>query len=102
MGIDPAEGPVREAKKKGINTPGFLRKRLAENVYEGIRADVFLGNNVLAHVADLNGFVEGIKILLKPDGIAVIEVPYLVDLIERENSIQCSSAFVLFLCHRAR
>ena len=87
LGIDPAEGPVREAKKKGINTLlDFFGKGLAEKLFnEGIRADVFLGNNVLAHVADLNGFVEGIKILLKPDGIAVIEVPYLVDLIEKRE-----------------
>ncbi|HKJ33241.1 MAG TPA: class I SAM-dependent methyltransferase, partial [Balneolales bacterium] len=45
-------------------------------------ADVFLANNVLAHVPDLNGFVEGIRILLKEDGIAVIEVKYVVDLVE--------------------
>ncbi len=37
---------------------------------------------MLAHVADLNGFVDGIKTVLKPDGVAVIEVPYLVDLIQ--------------------
>jgi hypothetical protein len=42
---------------------------------------VFLANNVLAHVADLNGFVEGFSRLLKPDGVAVMEVPYLIDLI---------------------
>ena len=87
LGIDPAEGPVREAKKKGINTIlDFFGIELAEKLFnDGVRADVFLGNNVLAHVADLNGFVEGIKILLKPDGIVVIEVPYLVDLIEKRE-----------------
>ena len=42
---------------------------------------MFLANNVLAHVADLNGFVEGFSRLLKPDGVAVMEVPYLIDLI---------------------
>ncbi len=87
LGIDPAEGPVTEARKKGINTLlDFFGKELAEKLFkEGTRADVFLANNVLAHVADLNGFVEGIKILLKPDGIAVIEVPYLVDLIQKRE-----------------
>jgi SAM-dependent methyltransferase len=50
---------------------------------EGKQADVFLANNVLAHVADLNGFVEGIKTVLKPEGVAVMEVPYLVDLIDK-------------------
>jgi SAM-dependent methyltransferase len=49
---------------------------------DGYHADVFLANNVLAHVSDLNGFVEAIRILLKPDGVAVIEVPYLIDLVD--------------------
>ncbi len=42
-----------------------------------------IANNVLAHVPDLNGFVEGLKTILKSDGVAVIEVPYLVDLMEK-------------------
>jgi hypothetical protein len=45
-------------------------------------ADVIIANNVLAHVADLNGFVRGIKTLLKPNGVAVIEAPYVVDLVD--------------------
>ena len=49
---------------------------------EGKRADVFLANNVLAHVADLKGFLEGVKLLLKEDGVFVVEAPYLLDLIE--------------------
>jgi hypothetical protein len=49
---------------------------------EGKAADVFLANNVLAHVPDLNGFVSGIRIMLKDDGIAVIECPYVVDLVD--------------------
>jgi len=87
LGIDPANGPVREAQKKGVNTIlDFFGKELAEKLFkEGVRADVFLANNVLAHVADLNGFVEGIKIILKADGIAVIEAPYLVDLIQKSE-----------------
>ncbi len=52
---------------------------------EGRMADVFLANNVLAHVPDLNGFVEGIKILLKDTGIAVMEVHYLADLIDKRE-----------------
>ncbi|MEJ2722477.1 MAG: class I SAM-dependent methyltransferase, partial [bacterium] len=50
---------------------------------EGHQADVIIANNVLAHVPDLNGFVEGIRVLLKPSGVAVIEAPYLKDLIEK-------------------
>src|SRR5581483_5086859 len=46
-------------------------------------ADVFHAHNVLAHVADLNGFVRGIRTLLKDDGVAVVEVPYVKDLVEQ-------------------
>ena len=60
--------------------PKSWREKLAS---EGKKADVFLANNVLAHVADLNGFVDGIAALLKPTGVAVIEAPYVVDLIEK-------------------
>jgi SAM-dependent methyltransferase len=84
LGIDPAKGPVEAAQKAGINTMHtFFTKELAAQLRaEGKAADVFLANNVLAHVPDLNGFVEGIRTLLKDDGVAVIEAPYLVDLIE--------------------
>ncbi|MDP4173909.1 MAG: class I SAM-dependent methyltransferase [Bacteroidota bacterium] len=85
LGIDPAEGPAKVAIDKGIPTLNtFFTKDLASNFFrkEGKLADVFLANNVLAHVPDLNGFVEGISILLKQDGLAVIEAPYLIDLID--------------------
>lgn len=85
LGIDPAQGPVAKAQQDGITSMcAFFGKDLANDlVAEGKQADVFLANNVLAHVADLNGFVEGFRILLKPSGVAVIECPYLVDLIEK-------------------
>jgi SAM-dependent methyltransferase len=85
LGIDPAEGPVAKAQQEGITSMcAFFTQDLAKRLVEqGKRADVFLANNVLAHVADLNGFVEGFKALLKPSGVAVIECPYLVDLIEK-------------------
>ncbi len=84
LGIDPAEGPARAAQEAGISTLcDFFGKDLAlQRRSEGKRADVIIANNVLAHVADLNGFVEGIQILLKDDGVAVIEAPYVRDLIE--------------------
>src|SRR5262249_15151416 len=50
---------------------------------EGRCADVILGNNVLAHVPDLNGFVAGVAALLKPSGVAIFEVPYLKDMLDR-------------------
>jgi SAM-dependent methyltransferase len=84
LGIDPAEGPARVAQEAGITTLcTFFGEELARKLrFEGRMADVFLANNVLAHVPDLNGFVEGIRILLKDDGVAVIEAPYVVDLVD--------------------
>jgi SAM-dependent methyltransferase len=84
LGIDPASGPVDAAIKAGVNSVcTFFSQELAQKLRnEGKQADVFLANNVLAHVPDLNGFVEGISILLKKDGVAVIEAPYVVDLVE--------------------
>lgn len=84
LGIDPADGPARAAEKIGVPTlKTFFTKELAERLRaEGRAADVIHANNVLAHVADTNGFVEGIGILLKDNGVAVIEVPYLKDLID--------------------
>ncbi|MEM6830440.1 MAG: class I SAM-dependent methyltransferase, partial [Bacteroidota bacterium] len=84
LGVDPAEGPAGVAEVKGIPTiVDFFGAELAETIVnEHGKADVVLGNNVLAHVPDLNGFVKGIKTLLKDDGVAVIEAPYLLDLID--------------------
>jgi SAM-dependent methyltransferase len=85
LGIDPAEGPARAAQEIGVPTLcTFFGKDLATQLREekGWVADVFLANNVLAHVPDLNGFVEGIKIMLKDTGIAVLEVHYVADLVD--------------------
>lgn len=84
LGIDPAEGPVRAANANGVPTQcAFFGETLARQLaVSGKAADVIIGNNVLAHVADLHGFVEGIRILLKPDGAAVIEMPYVKDLVD--------------------
>lgn len=84
LGIDPATGPVEKARESGVTTiHDFFTKDLAEKLHsDGKKADIFLANNVLAHVPDLNGFVEGIYTLLKPDGVAVIEAPYVVDLVD--------------------
>jgi SAM-dependent methyltransferase len=84
LGIDPAPGPVAAARKKGIDTlEAFFGLTLAKKLAaEGSWADVIHANNVLAHVADTNGFVAGIAALLKDAGVAVIECPYVKDLIE--------------------
>ncbi|MBD2040340.1 class I SAM-dependent methyltransferase [Microcoleus sp. FACHB-672] len=85
LGIEPAVNIAKVAQeKRGIRTISeFFGKKLAEQLREDSEsADIIHANNVLAHVADLNGFVAGISLLLKEDGIAVIEVPYVKDLID--------------------
>ncbi|MBK9705042.1 MAG: methyltransferase domain-containing protein [Betaproteobacteria bacterium] len=84
LGIDPAEPPAAAAIKIGIDTiVDFFTVELARKLAaQGVTADVLHANNVLAHVADTNGFVEGIACLLKPTGMAVLEFPYLLDLID--------------------
>lgn len=87
LGIDPADGPVKAAVAAGVPTlHAFFTQELAERlVQEGKQADVIHGNNVLAHVADTNGFVAGIGTLLADTGVAVIEAPYVKDLIDHRE-----------------
>lgn len=84
LGIDPALNVAQAAEEKGVRTlPEFFGRGMANRLRaQGICADIFHAHNVLAHVPDLNGMVEGIRILLKESGVAVIEVPYVKDLID--------------------
>ena len=84
LGIDPADGPVAVARERGIDTVHdfFTADRARALAAEGRRARLFLANNVLAHVADVNDFTAGIACLLAEDGMAVIEAPYLLDLVD--------------------
>lgn len=85
LGIEPAENISRIAQsERGIRTlPEFFRRELAQQLKDqGELADIIHAHNVLAHVADLNGVVAGIALLLKDKGAAVIEVPYVKDLID--------------------
>ena len=85
LGIEPAENVARIAEEqRGIATLcEFFSKRLACELKEqGVRADIIHAHNVLAHVADLAGFVQGIQLLLQDNGLAVIEVPYVKELID--------------------
>lgn len=84
LGIDPSAGPVRAARDAGVpSLLAFFDSSLAEEVVrEYGHADVFLANNVLAHVCDPGDFVAGIARVLSDEGVAVIEVPYIVDLVE--------------------
>lgn len=83
LGFDPASGPANAAIRAGIDTriSFFDLEQARKLASAGMRADVFLANNVLAHVPDLTGFAKAIACILKPDGIAVVEVPYLADLV---------------------
>jgi SAM-dependent methyltransferase len=85
LGIDPAPGQARAADEIGVPTLNtFFTEQLAAQLRDdGKKADIVHANNVLAHVADTSGFVEGIKILLKETGMAVIEVPYVKDLVDK-------------------
>jgi SAM-dependent methyltransferase len=85
LGIEPAVNVARVAEDRGIPTMArFFGLELARELRdEGRRADVIHANNVLAHVADLNGFVAGLALALKDDGAAVIEVPHVKPMIDR-------------------
>jgi len=84
LGIEPARNIAKVARERGIPTlEEFFGLEIAERLAsEGTHADLFLGNNVLAHVADLNGFIRGIKAILAPDGRSVIEAPYAKDMLD--------------------
>ena len=84
LGIDPATGPAETARRAGVPTLNlFFTREIARRLAaEGRRADVVHANNVLAHVADTNGFVAGLRMILKDDGVAVIEAPYVLPLVE--------------------
>lgn len=85
LGIEPARAIAQIARERGIPTEAeFFTRDLAQSLgARGIAADIIHANNVLAHVPDLDGFIGGIAAMLKPDGVAVIEFPYLIDLIDR-------------------
>ena len=84
LGVEPAANVATAAEAKGIPTVVrfFSEHAARELVDEGRRADLVIGNNVLAHVPGLNDFVAGIEILLGPDGVVTMEFPHLLRLIE--------------------
>jgi len=84
LGVEPAANVAAAAIERGIPTrvAFFGTDTATAMVEEGIAPDLVLGNNVLAHVPGLNDFVEGVRILLGPDGTATFEFPHLLKLIE--------------------
>ncbi len=86
LGVEPARNVADAAIKAGIPTEvAFFGRATAERLRaRGDAADLLVANNVLAHVPDLNDFVAGLGVLLKPGGVITVEVPHLLNLI-REN-----------------
>jgi SAM-dependent methyltransferase len=83
LGIEPAANVAKVALQKGIPTlVEFFGQETARSLAVDSAADLLLGNNVLAHVPDLNDFVAGMKIVLKPGGVITMEFPHLMRLIE--------------------
>jgi SAM-dependent methyltransferase len=88
LGVEPAANVAKVAlEQRGVpsRVEFFGRGTAQRMVADGIRADLLLGNNVLAHVPDINDFVGGMPVLLKPDGIVTMEFPHLLRLIERNQ-----------------
>jgi 2-polyprenyl-3-methyl-5-hydroxy-6-metoxy-1,4-benzoquinol methylase len=85
LGVDPTRNTAAVAMAKGIPTrvEFFGSATAAAMVQEGQQADLLVGNNVLAHVPDLNDFVGGLKVLLKPHGVITMEFPHLQNLVEQ-------------------
>ncbi|HUX74693.1 MAG TPA: class I SAM-dependent methyltransferase [Steroidobacteraceae bacterium] len=87
VGIEPAQNVAEVARGRGIRTDVSFhgRANAARIAGQYGRADLLLGNNVLAHVPDLNDFVAGMKALLKPDGVVTMEFPHLQRLMEQNQ-----------------
>jgi len=84
LGIEPAANVAAAAIARGVPTlSAFFGRRTASDVVASHgRADLLLGNNVFAHVPDLNDFVAGMKLLLAPQGVITLEFPHLLTLLE--------------------
>lgn len=87
LGVEPAGNVANAAREKGVTTleKFFGVATATQLLKEGKAADLLLGNNVLAHVPDLNDFVAGLKILLKPNGVITMEVPHLLRLMQNNQ-----------------
>jgi len=85
LGVDPAEDIAEKATKEGLLTlPYFLNQKVASEISEKYgNADVICANNVFAHINDLDELTKAIKIILKPNGVFIIEAPYLIDFIKK-------------------
>lgn len=86
LGIEPTANTASVAREKGIETVvDFFGVRLANRLAQHNKADLLLGNNVLAHVPDITDFVHGMKILLAPKGVITMEFPHLMQLVDNNQ-----------------
>ncbi|MDY6793322.1 MAG: class I SAM-dependent methyltransferase [Thermodesulfobacteriota bacterium] len=87
LGIEPSANTAQEAREKGVDTlEAFFSAELAQKLSQkGKKADLIIGNNVLAHVPDINDFVKGLKTALKSDGVITMEFPHLMRLVEKNQ-----------------
>jgi hypothetical protein len=87
LGIEPTVNTAQVAVEKGIETvTDFFGVRLARQLaIEGRKADLLLGNNVLAHVPDIVDFVGGMRLILKEDGVITMEFPHLMQLVDNNQ-----------------
>jgi SAM-dependent methyltransferase len=84
LGFEPATNIAKLARAAGVDTINkFFGKTVAEEISRRVKADIIFATNVFAHVDDLGSFLEGVHALLKDTGVFVIEVPYLVDMLEK-------------------
>jgi 2-polyprenyl-3-methyl-5-hydroxy-6-metoxy-1,4-benzoquinol methylase len=114
LGIDPAANIAEAAEQRGVSTlVKFFGVETARELAEkGLQADLVLGNNVLAQVTDLNSFVKGISIILKPNAVCTIEFPHLLETIagnqfdqiyhEHFSYFSISTIEKIFLAHGMR
>jgi len=87
LGIEPASNTAAVAKEKGIRViEDFFGVSLAKKlVNKKLKADLLIGNNILAHVPDINDFLKGLKLILKERGIITLEFPHLMQLVENNQ-----------------
>jgi hypothetical protein len=98
LGVEPARNIATVAVQNGVPTLNeFFNVKLATQLLaDGMAADIIHANNVIAHVADLQGVVSGLRILLKDDGVAVVENHYVKDLIDH---VEFDSIYHEHLCY---
>jgi 2-polyprenyl-3-methyl-5-hydroxy-6-metoxy-1,4-benzoquinol methylase len=87
LGVEPAANVAQVAREKGVRSEvAFFGAATAGRLADAYgRPDLLVGNNVLAHVPDINDFVAGMKILLKPDGVITMEFPHLLRLMDENQ-----------------